>query len=291
MDLILCIALFSLFASSAARAWLAAAARREMLGAVENRGDVRPRRLAPACSALARLAEKRAPALLRLIPVESVRLRLKGAGMSGLDPAGFALLWISSGVAVSVAAYLLSDSNRAPGALAAGALCFAIVMARLRSLARARREAVERELPFALDLITLSVEAGLDLAQAVSRVSSRTGGIVSRELAEADAAMRMGVRRQDAIRRMADSLAVPSLSALAALLAQSERLGAGVAPVLRAASERLRDERFARAEKRGAIASQKMLLPLVAFIMPATFVIVFGPIFVRAAMGGAEALF
>jgi tight adherence protein C len=154
-----------------------------------------------------------------------------------------------------------------------------------------RREAIERELPLALDMLTLSVEAGLDFGQALSRVASHlSGGPLSQELRQLDSAMRMGVPRATALAQLGDASASPAVSALAALLSQAERHGSGIAPALRAASARAQAARLARAERKGAVAAQMALLPLIFCIMPATFIIVFGPIAVRVATGGLTSL-
>lgn len=155
-----------------------------------------------------------------------------------------------------------------------------------------RRESMERALPEALDLITLSVEAGLDFAQALARVAERLRPTpLKDELLRLNAEMRMGTPRREALARMSKRNCVPSLSSFVALLIQADRLGVGIGPVLRASSERLRRERFLRAERKGAAAAQKALFPLAFCIMPATFVVIFGPLVARLVTGGFDAMF
>jgi tight adherence protein C len=198
-------------------------------------------------------------------------------------------------IAAAFAAMLFAasaDAHRLLAAAAGAAGACASVEAALRSRARTRREAFERELPFALDLLTLCVEAGLDFGAAIARVASRARkGPLARELAHLDAALRMGMPRCEALAALGQRSATPLLAVLCAMLIQADRVGSGVAPVLRAHAARLRSSRFARAERCGALAAQKALVPLIVCIMPATFVIVFGPLFVRVAIGGAAALF
>ncbi len=236
-------------------------------------------------------AAERLPSLCGRLSSERLVRRFAAAGIGESRAAGFSLARIVISLLLASAAYFLSSSHTAFAVVAAAATGFLLTELWLRSRIRSRREAFERELPFALDMLTLCVEAGLDLGQAIARVAAKSSGIVACELRKVDAAMRVGVRRKDALGSMASSMNIPSISAFAALLAQSERLGSGVAQLLRSTSERVRDERFARAEKRGAVAAQKLLLPLIVFIMPATFIVVFGPLFVRIAIGGVEALF
>jgi tight adherence protein C len=110
-------------------------------------------------------------------------------------------------------------------------------------------------------------------------------------MASLDAALRMGTPRREALATLGRRSRAPSLASLCALLVQADRLGAGIGPALRATSARLRAARFARAERRGAIAAQMALIPLIVCIMPATFIVVFGPLVVRVATGGVAALF
>lgn len=163
---------------------------------------------------------------------------------------------------------------------------------RLKAMARRRKEEIETSLPNALDWLSLSVEAGLDFAEALSRVSARIkNGPLKSELARLNSSMRMGTIRREAFAEMGGRTNVPALKSFAAALIQADALGAGISHVLRATAERLRDERFFRAEKKGAAAAQKALLPLIFCIMPATFVVVFGPLIARLATGGFNALF
>ena len=162
----------------------------------------------------------------------------------------------------------------------------------LKRRAAHRREELERALPGVLDCLALSVEAGEGFAQALSRVTAGLArGPLKEELGALDADMRIGLARRDALSALGRRSGSASLSFVAAFVAQAETLGVGIAPVLRASSRRLRAERLARAEKRGAAAAQKALLPLVFCIMPATFVVVFGPLIARIATGGIESLF
>lgn len=190
-------------------------------------------------------------------------------------------------------AFILSMPSRPVASAAAGfafGWCYIVVW--LRTRVRSRRDAIEIALPGAIDWLSLSVEAGLDFAQALGRVSLRLRkGPLKEELTRLDSAMRMGTPRATAFAAMAERACVPAISSLSALLIQADRLGTSIGPVLRTVADRLRAERFARAERHGIAAAQKALLPLALCIMPATFVVVFGPLFVRLVTGGFDALF
>jgi len=168
-----------------------------------------------------------------------------------------------------------------------------ILYSELWLIARAssRRRALERDLPGMLDMLTLSVEAVLVFEKALRRVTNKARkGALKDELLRADAAMKIGASRREALCNMSERVCVPAFKSLVSLLVQAERMGTSIGPVLRSASARLRSERFADAEQRGVKASQKMTFPLVLFIMPTTFIVVFGPLVVRYFTGGLEAL-
>ncbi len=224
--------------------------------------------------------------------LKRIERRLISAGFDAPDlAAGFVVLRAIAAVLGAIVACLHFGSHGAIAAFAGALLAWLAVNGSLSRRTRQRRESIERELPNALDLLTLCVEAGSDFAQAISRVAARQGaGPLSAEFHRLDSAIRMGTSRRDALRDMAKRIDVPSVSSLIALLAHADRLGSGVGPVLRAASARMRAQRFSRAEKLGAAAAQKALLPLIFCIMPAAFIVIFGPIFVRVATGGIEAL-
>lgn len=161
----------------------------------------------------------------------------------------------------------------------------------LVTAAKKRREAIELLLPGALDWLALSVEAGMDFAQAMQRVAMRAQPPLRAEFVRLNFEIRMGIPRREALLNLSRRATAPALSRMAVLIAQADALGVSIGPVLKAGASRLRFLRFARAEKKGMLAQQMMLLPLVFLIMPATFVVIFGPILVRVILGGIDALF
>lgn len=168
----------------------------------------------------------------------------------------------------------------------------AFVGGRLLLRARARKAEIERALPTTMDMLTLSVEAGLDFGQAISRITTASkANALTREFERLIAELKLGVARADALARMAKRIRVPSLDALAATLIQADRFGASIGPTLRAHAQRVRGERMMRAEKAGAMAAQKALIPLIVCIMPVTFIVVFGPLVARYLTGGFDHLF
>ncbi len=149
----------------------------------------------------------------------------------------------------------------------------------LRDQVKKRHFKIRRELPYNLDLLTLSVEAGLDFQAAVATVVSkgRQGPLVD-ELNLMLKELRMGKTRQEALRNVAERVNLPPLSQFVAALLQADRMGTSLGKVLRIQSTQMRIERTQRAEKLANEAPVKMLFPLIACIFPTVFMVLFGPI-------------
>lgn len=157
----------------------------------------------------------------------------------------------------------------------------------LRDRIAQRQRAVLRELPFFLDVITLAVESGLNLASALAQAADKgPPGPLREEFERVLRDIRAGRTRADALRAMAERLAQPGVGALVASLIVAEQQGGALAPILRAQAEQRRNERFQRAEKLAMEAPVKMLLPLLLFIFPCTFAVLLFPVFARMLMEG-----
>ncbi len=170
----------------------------------------------------------------------------------------------------------------APLALAAAAAGLAWPVSWLRRRRDARLRAIEKALPFYLDVLTLSVESGANLTGALRHaVSKGPPGPLQVELERVLGDVRAGRSRADALRTMAERIELPAVGSWVAALVAAERHGAGLGPILRAQAEQRRQERFQRAEKLAMKAPVKMLFPLLAFIFPCTFVLLFFPVVVR----------
>lgn len=151
---------------------------------------------------------------------------------------------------------------------------------------RERQDEMRRSLPYVLDLLTLSVEAGLDFVAGIHKVceKAKAGPLVD-ELSFFLGEMQVGATRQQALRNLAQRTGMAEIRSFCAMLVQADMLGASVGPVLRAQSDLLRTQRFQRAEQQGAYASQKILFPLILCIMPAVFIVIFGPILLNFVYG------
>jgi tight adherence protein C len=149
----------------------------------------------------------------------------------------------------------------------------------LRRELNERHRKIQKALPFVLDLLTLSVEAGLDFMSAMQRIVER-GKIdaLGEELVRVLREIQLGKTRRNALRDMGERVNQKDLRSVINALVQADELGVGIGSILRIQSDQMRQRRFERAEKMANEAPVKMLFPLVAFIFPAVFLVLLGPI-------------
>jgi len=152
----------------------------------------------------------------------------------------------------------------------------------LKRTIRKRHLEIQRGLPLVLDLLTLSVEAGLDFMTAIRRlIERRRIDALTEEFIRAVREMQVGRTRRDALRDMAERAGQADLSAVVSALVQADELGVGIGAILRIQAEQMRTRRFQRAEKMANEAPVKLLFPLVCFIFPCVFLVLLGPIFLQ----------
>ena len=150
----------------------------------------------------------------------------------------------------------------------------------LARLARRRQHRIRLGLPDALDLLVVSVEAGLGLDQAIQRVGEELAFAhpdLSDELRMINLELRAGNARVDALRNLADRTGVDDIASLVAMLVQTDKFGTSVAQSLRVHSETVRTKRRQRAEEAAAKTGVKMVFPLVVCIFPAIWIVTIGP--------------
>jgi Flp pilus assembly protein TadB len=149
----------------------------------------------------------------------------------------------------------------------------------LRDNALKREKKLLRELPNALEILSLCSEAGLSLEQALDQyLKNAKPGPLREELSEILKQTRTGSSRKNALEAVSSRLDLTDFSLFSTSLIQAEKFGTGVAKVLRQLSLTMRDKQTQRAEKAVQEMPVKMLVPLILFIMPVTFLIIFGPI-------------
>ena len=243
----------------------------------QERASLYERLLAPTAARLARL-------LLRVNPREDlgrVQQRLLAAGMGTVSPSGFlaakagltgagilfgVLIWASSGGLSGFAATVAFAAGGwvLPGYLVGGR-------------ARRRRDQVQAALPDALDLLAVSVEAGLGFDAAIAKLTEHMDGPLIEEFALALSEMRVGEARQDALKKLSARVDSPELAAFVRAIIQADQLGISLGKILRVQAVDSRLKRQAAAEEKAMKAPIKMLFPTVAFIFPAMFIVVLGP--------------
>jgi tight adherence protein C len=142
---------------------------------------------------------------------------------------------------------------------------------------RSRQDEIIKTLPDALDLLTISVEAGLPFDGAMQRVADKWDNEISRAFQRMLAEMRVGKMRREALRDMSDRMEVPDVTSFVAALIQADQLGISIAKVLRIQSEQMRIKRRQRAEEKAQKAPVKMLIPMTFLIFPTILIVILGP--------------
>lgn len=151
---------------------------------------------------------------------------------------------------------------------------------------KARHLSIMKALPFVLDILTLSVEAGMDFISALARnCKTRKMDALNEELLRMTKEIQIGVMRKEALKNMAERVKERNLKIVANSLIQADELGVSIGSILRIQSEQLHSRRFDRAEALAAQAPVKMLGPLLLCIFPAVFIILLGPLLMQAMKG------
>ena len=147
----------------------------------------------------------------------------------------------------------------------------------LRSKSGTRQKAMQRALPDALDLLSITVEAGLGFDAAVARVARQAGGPLGEELHRVLQEMQIGKSRSDALRDMADRTSIPELKSFVLAMVQADIFGISVAKVLQVQAKEMRLKRRQRAEEQAQKVPVKIVFPLILCIFPSLFIVLLGP--------------
>ena len=221
----------------------------------------------------------------RLLVVAGEPGELKGVEFFGIQLVSLVLFPVFWGVVLyesGFVSFLFSGPKQVLVYAALMFIGFMFPVFNLRERARKRQRTIALHLPDTLDLLTISVEAGLDFLSAMRRVVQKhRPGALKDELERFFKQTELGQPRRDALRAIADRVQLQDLSAVVSALIQADRLGVSIGPVLRAQSDMLRTRRGQRAEKAAHEAPVKMLAPLVICIMPCVFIMILGPIFIQ----------
>jgi tight adherence protein C len=151
----------------------------------------------------------------------------------------------------------------------------------LKQKMKTRNHLALKELPDVLDLLTVSLEAGLGFDSAVNRVVSKKHGVIADEFHRCLEEIRLGKTRREALSGIRDRVEVDEVRSFISSILQAEKLGIGMVQVLRIQSSEVRDQRKQRAEEQAMKAPIKMLFPLVIFIFPSLFIVLLGPALIQ----------
>ncbi|HEY5661323.1 MAG TPA: type II secretion system F family protein [Gaiellaceae bacterium] len=216
---------------------------------------------------------------------ESVAKKLMAAGMRNASPNGFiasqGLFALGAGF-FGLLLFGAAKPSMAPlFGLLMGVLGFMAPNFVLNAKVRSRQAAVAAELPDALDLLSVSVEAGLGFDGAVQKLTEHMKGPLIEEFELALGEMRIGEGRQEALKKMAERSASPEMASFVRAIIQADQLGISLGRILRIQAGDTRLKRQLLAEEKAMKAPIKMLFPTVAFIFPAMFIVILGPAFLN----------
>jgi tight adherence protein C len=215
---------------------------------------------------------------------EKAQRNLQMAGNPGnMTPAMFSGLRIVLGVVLLVLIGLVtltSMENKMQGvmfALLAGLIGYMLPNFWVSQQIKKRKHNITKALPDALDLLTISVEAGLGFDVALQRVTEKWDDELSREFRRVISDMRLGRSRREGLRDMAERTDVEDIQTFVAAIIQADQLGVSMSKILRLQSDQMRTKRRQRAEEAAQKAPVKMLFPMVFLIFPSLFVVILGP--------------
>ena len=249
----------------------------------EEEGLGRPffeRAIQPVLSRLERLAMRYTTAG----QIDSLGKKLVAAGgLLGLSAPGFLALQLAAALAGGTLGLLVSLAVGASGVellvlpIAALGVGYMVPTFKLGGKVKERSAQILEGLPNALDLLTISVEAGLGLDAALMRVGEKYHNALADELTQVLNEMKLGRARRDALLSMGERCQIEELTTFIQAVVQSEQMGTSLGTTLRIQSEEMRRKRRQHAEELGAKAPLKMLLPMVGCIFPTIFIVLLGP--------------
>ena len=246
-------------------------------------GSLRDRALAPAMQSAAR-------AVLRINPkmtVEAVHLKLLSAGYGRrISPMGFLAAKGFAALGGLVFGFMLASASKGIPmgimiGVALGAVGYIAPDFFLNSRIRSRQERLRADLPDALDLLAVSVEAGLGFDAAVVKITEQIEGPLGEEFSLTLSEIRIGESRQEALKKLAERTGTSEIGAFARSIIQADQFGISLGRILRVQAVDTRHRRQLAAEERAMKAPVKMLFPTVVFIFPSMFIVILGPAFLN----------
>jgi len=223
--------------------------------------------------------------------VKDWKRKLVSAGLGRIiQPEVFvgAKFWLTMMIGAFMLMLLVFAETPPPLWFAGGFTLFAFFYPNLhiKGLRDERQQQIRVTMPYVVDLLSLSTEAGLDFMGSIQKVVQRAPqGPFVEELENVLKDIQLGKTRAEALRDMAVRVDMGELSSFVAVLVSSDQMGASVGSVLRAQSDSMRTERLVKAEKLGAQASTKILVPIAFFILPSVLLMIFAPMLIGLITG------
>lgn len=240
--------------------------------------------LSPLTGSVAERLTRFTPRAIRRMSEEKLAA---AGGWGGMGPNEFLLLVVFLAMALPMITALTAMAVEAAANKVVAFSLYAMVVGiylpffLLNRRIKARRRSMVRDLPDVLDLLTVSVEAGLGFDGALHKLSEKMKGSLVEEFTRLLHEIRVGVPRRSALLAMATRCNAEDVSVFVTSLVQADQLGVGIGNVLRVQSAAMREKRRQRAQEAAMKAPVKMLLPLVLFIFPTIFVILLGPAMIQ----------
>ncbi len=253
----------------------------------EFEGSVFERMLGPALkrrrqAAAARRAKRTGKAGKKSPATEKMEKRLRSAGIY-MNPSTFTAVKLILMIALMLGAMLLTSGAAIEAGikllimLGGGIIAMLLPDYVVRFISKARQDSMKKQLPDMMDLLSVSIDAGLGFDAALKRALDKITGALKEEMTIASMEISMGKPRKEALSDMSERCDIQELKVLTAAIVQSEQMGTPIKNVLKTQSAQLRANRKQAAQEKGMKAPVKMMLPMVGFIFPVLLIILMGP--------------
>lgn len=216
--------------------------------------------------------------------IETIRAKLVSAGKTETEPASFfaqrIFLTVVMGIGAFVLFFFLTDwpvIRGVIGTILATALGYYLPILQLQGQISRRQDRILRQLPNALDLLTICVEAGLGFDTAMGKVYEKWDNELSNEFGRVLQEVQLGKLRREALRAMSARIDVPDVTSFIAAVVQAEQLGVSIGKILRVQADQMRVKRRQRAQEKAHQAPVKMMIPMVFLIFPSIWIVLMGP--------------
>ena len=264
-----------------------AVARNGAAGFDEFEGSVFERMLGPALkrrrqAAAAHRAKRTGKAGKKSPATEKMEKRLRSAGIY-MNPSTFTAVKLILMIALMLGAMLLTSGAAIEAGikllimLGGGIIAMLLPDYVVRFISKARQDSMKKQLPDMMDLLSVSIDAGLGFDAALKRALDKITGALKEEMTIASMEISMGKPRKEALSDMSERCDIQELKVLTAAIVQSEQMGTPIKNVLKTQSAQLRANRKQAAQEKGMKAPVKMMLPMVGFIFPVLLIILMGP--------------